>query len=352
MEGIPTNLAEAQEQLRTGLQGLSSQEARLRLQLHGPNTLPESRRGLWTQLFGHLWGPIPWMIEAAALLSALVGDWTDFGIITTLLVVNGLVGFWEEHQAGNAIEALRSQLAPLARVKRDGQWGTIPAQEVVPGDLLHLRSGDIIPADGLQIGSAAIEVDQSALTGESLPVKKQVESVLSSGSIVKRGETDALVHATGADTTFGRTARLVQGPTSISHFQQAVLKIGDYLIVIALVLVLLILMVGIFRHQSLITILTFSLVLTVASIPVAMPAVLSVTMAVGAERLARKKAIVSRLAAIEELAGIDVLCSDKTGTLTRNQLSTGHPICFGSSTAWQILEAAAQASRWESHRAD
>ncbi len=348
MAGVPTTLAEAQDQLRTGLQGLSGEEARQRLQRHGPNTLPEAKRGAWSQLLEHLWGPIPWMIEAAALLAALVRDWTDFGIITTLLVLNALVGFWEEHQAGNAIEALRSQLAPLARVKRDGQWNTIPARELVPGDLIHLRSGDIVPADALQIGLEPLEVDQSALTGESLPVSKQAESDLHAGSIVKGGETDALVHATGVDTFFGTTARLVQASQGISHFQQAVLKIGDYLIAIALVLVLVILMVGIFRHQSLITILQFSLVLTVASIPVAMPAVLSVTMAVGAERLARKKAIVSRLAAIEELAGIDVLCSDKTGTLTRNQLSAGPPFCFGSCTAAQIMEAAALASRWES----
>ena len=348
MAGTPLTLAEAQGKLQTGLEGLSSREAQQRLRRHGPNTLPESTRSVWVQLLQHLWGPIPWMIEAAALLSVLVGDWTDGGIITTLLAVNALVGFWEEHQAGNAIAALRSQLAPLARVKRDGQWSTIAARDLVPGDLLHLRSGDIVPADALLIGSAAIEVDQSMLTGESLPVTKQAEADLYSGSIVRRGETDALVHATGADTSFGMTARLVQEPLSISHFQQAVLKIGDYLIAIALTLVLVILMVGIFRHQSLITILKFSLVLTVASIPVAMPAVLSVTLAVGAERLARKQAIVSRLAAIEELAGIDVLCSDKTGTLTLNQLSTGIPFCFGSCTAGEILEAAALASRWES----
>ena len=151
MAVTPTTLAEAQQRLQTDLEGLSGEEARQRLERHGPNTLPETARSVWSQLLEHLWGPIPWMIESAALLSALVGDWTDFGIIITLLAVNALVGFWEEHQAGHAIEALRSQLALLARVKRDGRWSTIPARDLVPGDLLHLRSGDIVPADALQV---------------------------------------------------------------------------------------------------------------------------------------------------------------------------------------------------------
>ena len=209
----------------------------------------------------------------------------------------------------------------------------MPARELVPGDLVRLRLGDIVPADAQLARGEPVEVDQSALTGESLPVSRKTGEAVYSGSILKRGEIDALVSATGKDTYFGKTAQLVESAHTVSHFQKAVLKIGDYLIVIAVVLVVLIIGVALFRGDKFITTLQFALVLTVAAIPVAMPTVLSVTMAVGARLLARKQAIVSRLVAIEELAGMDVLCSDKTGTLTQNKLGSGEPFCVGGSQA-------------------
>ncbi len=328
-------------------EGLSGDEAERRLGLFGPNELREKAPSVLARVLGHFWGPIPWMIEAAAALSAAVGQWEDCAIILVLLVSNAGVGFWEEYRAGNAIAALKESLAQQARAKRDGAWTTLPARQLVPGDLVRLRIGDIVPADVKLLGDDEVEVDQSALTGESLPVERGPGTVLFSGSILRRGESDALVFATGGHTYFGKTAHLVEGPETASHFQQAVLKIGDYLIVVAVVLVAMIVLVAMFRGDGLFTTLQFALVLTVAAIPVAMPTVLSVTMAVGSHLLAKRQAIVSRLASIEEMAGIDVLCSDKTGTLTQNRLSMGEPFAVEGVDPREVVLTAGLASRAE-----
>jgi H+-transporting ATPase len=327
--------------------GLSQDEAQRRLQEHGYNELTEKKANPILKFLSYFWGPIPWMIEAAAILSAVVRHWTDLAIISTLLVANAVVGFWEEFQAGNAIAALKAHLALRARVKRDGKWTTIPARQLVPGDLVRLRLGDIVPAD-VRLGDGdPVEVDQSALTGESLPVTRESQQEVYSGSIIKQGETDGFVYATGTKTYFGKTAELVESTKTTSHFQRAVLKIGNYLIVIAVILVAVILAVSIVRGDSFMTTLQFALVLTIAAIPVAMPTVLSVTMAVGARLLAKKRAIVSRLASIEEMAGVDVLCSDKTGTLTQNKLTLGEPYSADGTPADEVVLAAALASREE-----
>jgi len=327
--------------------GLTQAEARQKLEQFGYNELTEKHVNAFLKLLTYFNGPIPWMIEAAAILSALVRHWPDFFIILVLLVANAVVGFWEEYQAGNAIAALKAKLALQARVKRDGQWTTVPARELVPGDVIRVRLGDIVPADAKLLGGDPVEVDQSALTGESLPVTHKTGESVYSGSIIRQGEVDAEVTATGAKTYFGKTARLVEEAHTVSHFQRAVLKIGDYLIVLAVVLVVLILAAALFRGDKMTETLQFALVLTVAAIPVAMPTVLSVTMAVGARLLAKKQAIVSRLAAVEELAGMDVLCSDKTGTLTQNTLTLGEPFCVASVNAVQIILSGALASRAE-----
>ncbi|EMI43447.1 plasma-membrane proton-efflux P-type ATPase [Rhodopirellula sp. SWK7] len=327
--------------------GLTKVEAQRRLATHGPNALPEERTGVFAALLSYFWGPIPWMIEIAAILSLIVQHWADFAIIFVLLVVNAAVGFWEEFQAGNAIAALKSRLALDARVKRDGKWTTVPARELVPGDLIRIRLGDIVPADARLLAGDSVDVDQSALTGESLPVSRGTGDIVYSDSVVKQGEVDALVTATGSETFFGKTAKLVETATTTSHFQKAVLRIGNFLIVVAVVMVVLILLVALFRGDPITETLQFALVLTVAAIPVAMPTVLSVTMAVGAKTLARGQAIVSRLASIEELAGMDVLCSDKTGTLTRNKLTLGEPFLLDGIKKEEILLAACLASRVE-----
>jgi H+-transporting ATPase len=271
----------------------------------------------------------------------------DFFIILLLLCSNAVVGFWEEHQAGNAIAALKAKLATNAKVKRDGKWENPKASELVPGDVIRLRLGDIVPADARLLDGDSIEVDQSALTGESLPITTKPGGAVFSGSIIRQGEIDAMVYATGINTYFGKTAQMVQEANTVSHFQKAVLKIGDYLIVLAVALVVLILIVALFRGDKVLTTLEFCLVLLVAAIPVAMPTVLSVTMAVGARLLAKKEAIVTRLSAIEELAGVDVLCSDKTGTLTENKLTLGDPFSVNSIPGDQVILWAALASRAE-----
>lgn len=342
------DLGKLEEKLGTSPDtGLSKDEAEKRLAQYGANEIAEKAANPLLKFLSYFWGPIPWMIEAAAILSGIVHHWSDFIIIMVLLLANAVVGFWEEYQAGNAIAALKAKLAPHARVKRGGDWSNLPARLLVPGDIVRLRLGDIVPADSRSLGPDAVEIDQAALTGESLPVSKGTGEVLYSGAILRQGEADAVVYATGGDTFFGKTAALVQQAHTTSHFQKAVMKIGDYLIVLAIALVTLIFAVALFRGDDVMTTLQFALVLTVAAIPVAMPAVLSVTMAVGARRLAARQAIVSRLAAIEELAGVDVLCSDKTGTLTQNKLTLGDPISVGGESQDDLVLDGALASRAE-----
>ena len=344
-----TEIEAAFAELTTGTDGLTTTEAERRLVQTGPNELPTTASNPLARFLRYFWGPIPWMIEVAAILSAVVRHWADLAIILGLLSVNALVGFWEEYQAGNTIDALRAKLALRAQVRRDGDWVDIPAREIVPGDVVRLRLGTIVPADARTLDAGEVQVDQSSLTGESLPVSRSRGELVYAGSVLRRGETTALVTATGADTYFGRTAHLVETSGNESHFQRAVLKIGDYLITLAVALVAIILAVALFRGDDMLTTLQFALVLTIAAVPVAMPAVLSVTMAVGARLLTAKQAIVTRLASIEELAGVDVICSDKTGTLTEGSLTLGEPYAVNGHRTDELLVAAALASRAEDH---
>lgn len=342
-------MAELRKKLGSSSDGLTSEEAKKRLIQYGPNEIEEKKPNMFLKFLSYFWGPIPWMIEVAIILSALSRHWPDFFIIFVLLLGNALVGFIEEREAGNAIEALKAQLAVKAHVKRDGKWITPESSDLVPGDIIRLRFGDIVPADARLLEGDPVEVDQSALTGESLPVERKAGEAIFSGSIIRRGESEALIYATGSNTYFGKTAQLVQEAGTTSHFQKAVLKIGNYLIILAIALVAIIVTVAIIRGDELLTTLQFALVLTVAAIPVAMPTVLSVTMAVGARLLAKKKAIVSKLVAIEELAGVDVLCTDKTGTLTQNKLTLGDPFTVNDFDSNEVILFAALASRTENN---
>jgi H+-transporting ATPase len=345
---------EIYSQLSTTEKGLSENEAKERIDKYGYNEILEKKVNPIIRFLRNFWGPIPWMIEIAIALSAFTAitvnpsHWNDFWIILILLMVNGVVRFWEENKADNAIELLKSKLAVTARVLRDGKWKKVPARELVPGDVIRIRLGDIIPADIKLLKGDYLQIDEAALTGESLPVEKHVEDIGYSGSIIKQGEMDGIVVSTAMNTYFGKTTELVEKAKTHSHFQKAVVKIGNFLIVFALCMVVIIVIFSlVIFKQSFFDTLEFVLVLIVASIPVALPAVLSVTMAIGAINMSKKNAIVSKLIAIEELAGVEILCSDKTGTLTKNEISVATIKSFGGSNEEDVILNGIFASREE-----
>ncbi|MFB6317063.1 plasma-membrane proton-efflux P-type ATPase [Saccharicrinis sp. FJH54] len=338
---------EVYENLEAKESGLTDDQVKERAKEFGPNELSEKKVNPLLKFLGYFWGPIPWMIEVAAILSAVIHHWEDFWIIFVLLLLNAVVGFWQEFKADDAISQLKKKLALKARVFRNGKWGEVASAELVPGDMVRLRLGDIIPADVKLVKGDYLTIDESALTGESLPVEKHRNDVAYSGSIIRQGEMDGIVVATGQNTYFGKTAKLVAEAKTISHFQKAVIKIGHYLIVLAAIMIAIIFLLSLYRHEDFLDTLQFALVLTIAAIPVALPAVLSVTMAVGASVLAKKKAIVSKLVAIEEMAGMDVLCSDKTGTITKNELTLSEVRPLGKYKPEDVLLYGSLASREE-----
>ncbi|WP_025270707.1 plasma-membrane proton-efflux P-type ATPase [Hippea sp. KM1] len=332
--------------------GLSQQEAEKRLKQYGPNEIEEKEESAIKRITKRFVGPIPFMIEAAAALSLSVGRMSDFFIIMTMLLVNAFVDFYQESKALNAIKVLKQKLAKKALVLRNGEWMSLDAKYIVIGDVVKLKIGDIVPADvKLTGGGDFVVVDQSALTGESLPVEKSAGDVVYSNSIIKQGEMVGVVIATAKDTYFGNTVRLVAKAQKEekSHFQRMVIRVGDFLIALTVVMIIFILAVGVLRHESFVDLLTFSLILTISAIPVAMPAVLTVTMAIGAVSLAKRQAVVSRLAAIEELAGMDVLCVDKTGTLTKNRMTIADPFVVDGYSVDDLMVYAALASKKENN---
>ena len=226
-------MPEVEKRLGSSPDGLTQAEAAKRLTQYGPNEIEEKKTNPLLKFLSYFWGPIPWMIEAAVILSGGRPALARFRHHLSAALANAVVGFWEERQAGNAIAALKAKLAIKARVKRDGKWVNPPARELVPGDVIRMRLGDIVPADARLLDGDSVEVDQSALTGESLPATRKPGEAVFSGSIIRRGEIGALVYATGGNTYFGKTAQLVQEAHTVSHFQKAVLKIGNYLIILA-----------------------------------------------------------------------------------------------------------------------
>jgi len=329
--------------------GLGDREVEERRSRFGFNEIEEKEESLWHRIFRRFWGPIPWMIEAAAILSAAVQKWEDFFIILVMLFVNAGLDFFQEHRALNALQALKQKLTKKIAVKRNGEFKRVPVRELVPGDIVKIRIGDVVPADVKLLEGDYLLIDEAALTGESLPATKKSGDVAFANTIVKQGEMEAVVVNTAMNTTFSSVVALVAEAQrkESSHFQKMVIRIGNFLIMLTILLVALIITVSLFRQEAFLDIARFSLVLTVSAIPVALPAVLSVTMAVGAINLARRQAIVSRLTAIEELAGVDIFCTDKTGTLTRNEMQVADPQVFDPYSEKDLFLYAALASKRE-----
>ncbi|CAN6439283.1 unnamed protein product [Victoria cruziana] len=327
LENIP--IEEVFENLRCSREGLSSDGAKERLEIFGQNKLEEKKESKFLKFLGFMWNPLSWVMEAAAIMAIALAngggkppDWQDFVGIITLLIINSTISFIEENNAGNAAAALMARLAPKAKVLRDGRWSEEEASVLVPGDIISIKLGDIIPADARLLEGDPLKIDQSALTGESLPVTKSPGDGVYSGSTCKQGEIEAVVIATGVHTFFGKAAHLVDSTNQVGHFQKVLTAIGNFCICsIATGMIIEIIVMYPIQDRRYRPGIDNLLVLLIGGIPIAMPTVLSVTMAIGSHRLSQQGAITKRMTAIEEMAGMDVLCSDKTGTLTLNKLT-------------------------------
>ena len=304
----------------TALQGLTSTEARQRLLKYGPNMVAEDRPHLWLLLLRKFWAPVPWMLEATIALQFALGKADEATIITILLIFNAVLGFAQENRANNALTLLKKRLAIQVRVLRDNNWQQVSAQELVPGDVVHLRMGDFAPAD-IRLIEGQVLLDQSSLTGESLPVEAGAGATVRAGVIVKRGEASGEISATGANTSFGKTAELVRGAKTASHLATLIVTIVKYLVTLDAILVGALLLYSWMNGIAVTEVLPFALILLVASVPIALPATYTLATALGALELAKNGVLVTRLSAIEEAAAMDVLASDKTGTITQNRLA-------------------------------
>ncbi|KAF7069910.1 hypothetical protein CFC21_075482 [Triticum aestivum] len=360
LENIP--LEEVLENLRCSREGLTAEQAQQRLQIFGANKLEEKEESKVLKFLGFMWNPLSWVMEAAAIMAIALAnggnkppDWQDFIGIITLLVINSTISFIEENNAGNAAAALMARLAPKAKILRDGRWTEEDAAILVPGDVISIKLGDIIPADARLLEGDPLKIDQSALTGESLPATKGPGDGVYSGSTVKQGEIEAVVIATGVHTFFGKAAHLVDSTNQVGHFQKVLTAIGNFCICsIGVGMFIEIIVMYPIQHRAYRPGIDNLLVLLIGGIPIAMPTVLSVTMAIGSHRLSQQGAITKRMTAIEEMAGMDVLCSDKTGTLTLNKLTVDKnlvEVFERGITQDQVILMAARASRTENQDA-
>jgi len=333
------------ELLGTNPEGLTEEEAEERLRRYGPNAVEEKKENSILEFLKRFWGPMPWLLEIAILLSLAIGHKTEAAIIASLLVINAVIGFKHQQSSKKVLESLKSRLAPKAKVFRNGVLKFVDSKLVVPGDIIVVELGDIVPAD-CKIIEGDTSVDQSALTGESLPVEVSKGGILYSGSIVKGGRAKCVVLNTGKNTYFGRTAELVKVARPKSHQQEVMLAVTKYSMYMGLIVMVI---ASIFVYLSglkngLISILTFDVAILMGCVPVALPAVMTIMQAAGARELAKKGVLVSRLDAVEDAASVDVLCLDKTGTITTGELEVTEIISFGSLTNKDVIELALYAS--------
>lgn len=360
LESVPVE--EVFEKLKCTREGLSTAEGENRLQIFGPNKLEEKKESKVLKFLGFMWNPLSWVMESAAIMAIALAngggrppDWQDFVGIVVLLIINSTISFIEENSAGNAAAALMAGLAPKTKVLRDGKWSEQDASILVPGDVISVKLGDIVPADARLLEGDPLKIDQAALTGESLPVTKNPGDEVFSGSTCKQGEIEAVVIATGVHTFFGKAAHLVDSTNNVGHFQQVLTAIGNFCICSIVVgMVIEIIVMYPIQHRQYRQGIDNLLVLLIGGIPIAMPTVLSVTMAIGSHRLSQQGAITKRMTAIEEMAGMDVLCSDKTGTLTLNKLTVDKSLIEvfpEGTTSDTVVLLAARASRVENQDA-
>jgi len=325
------------------VEGLATAEAQARLKQFGPNVIPEEKPRPILLFLGKLWGPVPWMLELSVLLELFIGHDTQAAIISLLLFFNAFISFFQENRSQNALALLKKKLSIQVKVRRDGIWQTLPSQDLVPGDVIHLRVGDFIPAD-IDLLQGSLSVDQSSLTGESLPVEIESGKRAYAGSMVQRGEAEGQVTAIGTRTFFGKTAELVRTAKTASHLESIILGIVRYLVALDVLLVAGVLIYSWLHAISFADSIPFALMLLVASVPVALPATFTLASALGARELVANGVLITRLTAIEEAAAMDILCSDKTGTITKNQLTLSAIIPYGSYTEDAVLRLAAISS--------
>ena len=334
--------------LETSKDGLSESEARKRLEIFGYNEIAEKKKNPFLTFLLRYWGPMPWLLELAMGLSFLLSHYLEGIIIFVLLTVNAVIGHVHSRGSQKAVELLKKRLAIKAKVLRDGKWVMKESKEIVPGDIIAVGLGDIVPADA-KIISGELSIDQSALTGESLPVETHQEDIIYSSSVVRRGEARCGVVNTGANTYFGKTAELVKTAKPKSHQEEVIMTMVRYMMYLAIAALVLILAYGVIMRleEHIVTMLTLAVIFLMGAVPVALPAVLTIVQSVGAMELAKKGALVTRLDSIEDAASIDVLCLDKTGTITQNKLSVADSIPFFGNTKEDVVLTAALASQEE-----
>ncbi|MGC8600223.1 MAG: plasma-membrane proton-efflux P-type ATPase [Nitrososphaeria archaeon] len=327
------------------IKGLTSEEVKRRQQNYGFNEVVERKESSIKRLAKKFWGLTSWMLEITMVLTLVLGKYLDFYIVTGLLLLNVLLGYVQEERANKALEALKQKLHVNSRALRDGRWVVIPARELVPGDIVRIRAGDIVPAD-IIVGEGEVEVDQSALTGESLTVSRGRDEVVYSGSVIKRGEATGIVTAIGAKTYFGKTTELVNVARPKLHMEEVIGQVVKWLLIMVVVL-----LAAAFAYSAILVktsyldLLELSLVLLVSAIPVALPAMFTITMALGSIELSKKGVLVTRLSASEDAASMDTLCTDKTGTITLNRISIAEVVPLDSLNEDQVITFGALASQ-------
>ena len=344
-EGL--SIEEALKQLNSGKDGLSEDEAKKTLEQYGLNEIQTKKQNVLIKFLSKFIGTIPLMLYIIIAISIVLNKYIDAYIVIGLLIFNGITSFLEEYKADNTLELLKNKLSVLVKVERGGEWKTVQSKFIVPGDIIRIRLGDIAPADCKIIESDYLSVDQSMLTGESLPVDKKTNEIVFSSSVVREGEATAVVISTGKNTAFGKTAELVKIAKTRTHLEASIFRILEYLLVLDVALIAAIFIGSYFFGIQLLLVVPFSLLILLTSVPVALPAAFTVAMAYGTERLSSKNILVTKLEAIEEASTMTVICLDKTGTITKNQLSISDPIQYGKFSNVDVFRYAALASRVE-----